>query len=115
MLETLELFGVAQHFAFRQRYIGMAALVTNGIHVVVNAHDSNVAAFNSKLANLTRCNVGERTNFDGTHALLPNFAITLARMPSINSDFGSRSMTSSKNPNTTKRSAISGGTPRLSK
>jgi hypothetical protein len=36
----------------------VAAAVANGIHVVVNAHDSDIAAFDSELPNLARRDVG---------------------------------------------------------
>ena len=41
--------------------------------------------------------------------------LTAARKDSTSAAFGKRSITSLKNPNTMSRSAISGGTPRLSK
>jgi hypothetical protein len=48
MTNALDFFGVAEHFAFRQRDISVTALVADCVNLVVDSNDSNRSATDFK-------------------------------------------------------------------
>src|SRR5438445_13716348 len=98
--------------------VGVAAQVPDYQHPGAHAHDAQLVPSDLEPAGLARGDLVEPAE----HLVVRHQARLRSSLPAMsarssrsNGPTGSRSITSSKKPSTIRRSATSGGTPRLSR
>src|SRR5205085_703200 len=128
VLPALDLALVGPDLALGEGEVGVAAAVAHRVEVVADADEGDAVLAHVEALGRARLDVVDRAQADGGggHHWLTAAAAgassrdarrreMVARTPATSDGLGSRSRTSPKKPMTMRRSAATGGTPRLSR